>query len=150
MNHQELYEKYKARLSVLNKIRNTFPDIGLSNGAAQTAVLESLGVSTEDFDWATVVKFFYESLHSELSANLKKVQEKHNLDNFAGEPKPWKAVGDELIYQFVVHSRQELHWIIVAFLAALCANDGKVNERGGAEHGLRSQRVGVGRRVPGS
>jgi hypothetical protein len=133
LNHQELHEKYRARQNVLEQIRKkstaTFSD---SDG--QIAVLESLGVSSEDFDWAMVVASFYRSLHGEFSANCTKLKEEHSLTNFPVNPLPWKAVGDELIYQFRVGARKELYWITVAFLAAVRLID---KQRGGAEHGLR-------------
>ena len=137
LNHQELYEKFKARWTVLDKIREKNNGVNFSDEAAHTAVLESLGVSTEDFDWASVVEFFYANLHSEFSDNLAKANEKHQLNEFPAKVKPWKAVGDELIYQLIVRSRKDLHWITLAFLAAVRVIDGKVKDRGGAERGLR-------------
>ena len=115
LNHQELFDKYGARLSVLNKVREQNETVDFDRDAARTAVLESLGVSTEDFDWATVVEFFYASFHSELAANLKNVKERHNLKPIDEEPHPWKAVGDELIYQFEVRSRLELTGLLSLF-----------------------------------
>jgi hypothetical protein len=137
LNHQQLYESYQARLSAVSKLREQNPDLSFTDESVAPAILESLGVSTEDVDWATVVGFVYESFHSELSANLAEVEKRHHLQDLGGEPEPWKALGDELIYQFVVRSRIELHWITVAFLAALRKIDRKIWDRGGAERALR-------------
>lgn len=131
LNHQELYEKYRARMSVAERLASQDAD------ARNRAVLESLGISTEDIDWAKVVEDFYRDLHSTFNDELVKIKEKYHLEDLDQEQTPWKAIGDELIYQFRIKSRKQLHWLTVAFLCALRTIDKKVAARVASDQGLR-------------
>lgn len=131
LNHQELYEKFRARKSVAERL--VLDDLD----AANRAVLESLGISTEDIDWAKVVEDFYRDLHSAFTAELVRIKELYHLQDLDQELTPWKAIGDELIYQSRIKSRKQLHWLTVAFLCALRTIDRKVAARPVADQGLR-------------
>lgn len=127
LNHQELLEKYRSRRHVVEKLQAQ--GLQISGDAERTAVLQSLGVSTDDFDWATVVYNFYQGIHSEFVSNLQSVKPIENSPlslQLASEIKPWKAVGDELIYEIKVASRRELHEVTIAFLKSIRAMDQKV------------------------
>jgi hypothetical protein len=136
LNHQELYEKFQARMKVVERLRSQKADLDLADSIARAAVLESLGISTEDFDWAKVIQAFYRDFHSEFSHALHDLREKY--DKIGIDCQPWKAIGDELIYQFPVTSRRHLHWLITAFLTGLRTIDRKLTTtEQNSQRGLR-------------
>lgn len=140
LNQQQLWSRYRAATGVLLALRRK----NVVHGAAEIvdeAILTSLEVDTVDFDWAAVIESFYKDFHQEFVTQVDKVRGEMQLatgpSNF--EVEPWKAVGDELIYVFEVQSRRQLHWLVIAFLAALRTNDGSLLEHDGKpeRHGLR-------------
>jgi hypothetical protein len=139
LNHQELLEKYRSRCHVVEKLRMQDGKLPISEETERAAVLESLGVSTDDFDWATVVQAFYEGIHSGFVAALESAHEGHAAGiRPANGFKPWKAVGDELIYAIPISGRRELHQVTIAFLQAIRELDSKIGKRpGSGTAGLR-------------
>lgn len=137
LNHKELLEKYRARCHVIDRLRKQTNRLMISEEDERAAVLESLAVSTDDFDWSSVVFAFYDGLHAAFLSSLQRrsTEISFSLDNtFA----PWKAVGDELIYSIPVNGRKELHYVTIAFLIALRELDAKIaNRPGNAAAGLR-------------
>ncbi len=139
LNHQELLEKYRSRCHVVEKLRMQDGKLPISEETERAAVLESLGVSTDDYDWATVVQAFYEGIHSGFVAALENV---HDEVRSEIQPKngikPWKAVGDELIYAIPICGRRELNQVTIAFLQAVRELDSKIGKRpGSGTAGLR-------------
>lgn len=122
LNHQELLDKYQSRLHVIEKLRVQNSKIEISSEEEQAAVLESLGVSTEDFDWASVVYNFYQDIHAKFTSSpeLKGLK-----------PELWKTEGDELIYAVVCPGRAELHRVVIAFLQAVREVDNKLRNAHG-------------------
>ena len=139
LNHQVLLEKFQSRCHVVQKLRIQDGKLPISEEIERAAVLESLAVSTVDFDWATVVRAFYEDLHSGFATALKVIREGGvSGQTWKNEIKPWKAVGDELIYEIPVRGRRELHDVTIAFLQAIRELDGKFGNRSeGGAAGLR-------------
>lgn len=135
LNHQELIEKYRARRDVIAKLRDQDPTLQIGKELETAAVLESLGIGGEDYDWAEVVRRFYEGVHSEFQLALKGA----GFDQaFVEHLAPWKAVGDELIYELEAGGRKNLHRIAIAFLRAVRAMDSKIPDAGNqATTGLR-------------
>ncbi len=132
LNHQELLEKYRSRCHVVEKLRKQDATLNISDDIERAAVLESLAVSTEDFDWATVVRAFYEGLHTEFVTAIEELRESHVIgDALANSIKPWKAIGDELIYEISVPGRLELYHITMGFLRTIREMDRKIGERSG-------------------
>lgn len=130
LNHQELLEKYRARKHVIETLRKLDPELEkhLDAKRSETAILQSLGVSCDDFDWANVVKSFYTDFDAAFrSALLAMGSECERIDEKDREP--WKAIGDELIYAVQIRSRRELHYVTIAFLRAVREMDKKVGER---------------------
>lgn len=144
LNHQELLDKYLSRGHVIEKLRKQDGALAIPVEIERAAVLESLAVSTDDFDWATVVCAFYEGIHTEFVTALEDQREAGEIDKtFSVGIKPWKAVGDELIYEVHVNGRRELYQVTTAFLRAIRVMDGKIGNRpGGATKGLRIKGAG--------
>jgi hypothetical protein len=133
LNHQELLAKYRARKHVVEKLRRADAALSIAENVEQTALLESLGVSDDDFDWATVVCSFYQGIHASFVNALYESKECGELEwpDLEDRFKPWKAVGDELIYETLISGRAELHLVTIAFLKAIREMDRKVSEGGG-------------------
>lgn len=134
-NQQELAENYDLRFGVIEKLRAQEQNFQLDNNAAQKAVLALLEIERDDFDWSTVIQTFYRDFHSDFSAALNRVSAE--CDKIAGSCNPWKAIGDELIYEIIVTSRRHLYWIVTAFLQALRTYDRRLSKDGDNRHGLR-------------
>ena len=127
LNQQSLWEKFEARQGLIQRLRSLQPDVQLNDVATQRAVLQSLGIGEEDFDWATVVGSFYHGFHNQFAAELKDSKNKHSeIDE---DCRPWKAIGDELLYQFPVKNRRQLFWIVVSFLKAIRRSDKTFQEK---------------------
>lgn len=135
LNHQLLSEKYEMSLHLINQIHSVRSEISLNDNEVKNAVLKSLGIGGDDFDWASVVETFYRDFHAQFSAEFKSCMMK--LGEVDQDCKPWKAVGDELIYQFKVKSRRHLYWIVFSFLKALRRSDKNVVDGDKAGKGLR-------------
>ena len=107
LNHQELLRRYTSRkhlVKSLNKSDAETPD-------ELRAILNNLNIGTDDYDWAQVVRRFYEDLCASFSQL------------------PWKAMGDELIFSIPVNGRAELHSLTVDFLKAIRDMDGKLRSK---------------------
>ncbi len=129
LNHQELLDKYRSRLHVIEKLRTQDPALVISPEIETAAVLESLAVSTDDFDWATVVYNFYQAIHTEFVSALGEMNQPEDIHIQLDKSfKPWKAVGDELIYAVPCTGRRELHHVVVAFLCAVREVDSKIRK----------------------
>lgn len=141
LNHQTLLEKYRSRRHVIQKLRTQDGNLQISEEVERAAVLESLAVSTDDFDWSTVVRAFYEDMHSGFVTALKADCEGTGVvANMEHKPfEPWKAVGDELIYAIPVQGRRELYSVTVAFLRAIRELDIKLGNR--SEGGTAALRI---------
>ncbi|MGO8749155.1 MAG: hypothetical protein ACLQNE_24620 [Thermoguttaceae bacterium] len=132
LNHQELLEKYRSRLHVIDKLRAQDSELVISPEVERAAVLESLAVSTEDFDWATVVFNFYQEIHTGFVSALGELKQPDDISFLPDKNfKPWKAVGDELIYEVRCSGRRELHNVVVAFLRAVREGDNKIRKTAG-------------------
>jgi hypothetical protein len=130
LNHQELLGKYKSRHHVVEKLRAADSRLEISDDIERRALLESLGVSTDDFDWAIVVCNFYQGIHASFVSALREGKpDGIKSEDLDGPFRPWKAVGDELIYEIPVSGRKSLHLIAIAFLKAIRENDRKVAQR---------------------
>lgn len=139
LNQQLLLEKLESRQHLIRLLHECQPGLELIADAESTALLQSLGIGTEDFDWVDVVQSFYSVFHDQFVFELTTSRKKHPA---LVEAKPWKAIGDELLYQFSINSREHLYWIIVSFLKALRRSDTKVREGDKANRGLRIKGAG--------
>lgn len=138
LNHQELLAKYRTRQHVIEKLRRADGNLAISDSAEETALLESLGVSTDDFDWATVVRNFYQGIHTTFVSAIADIKpDGFSESDYEKDFKPWKAVGDELIYEVQVRGRQALHEVTIAFLQAIREMDRKVSTSDYGGGGLR-------------
>ena len=137
LSHQELFEKFHGRMHAVERVRDRHWVVAFTDEDARSAVLESLGISSDDFDWATVIGAFYRDFHSEFSMTLRALR--WRCDKIDPRCKPWKAIGDELVYQFPVASRRHLYWVTTAFLVALRTIDNKMASRAtpGTDSNLR-------------
>lgn len=138
LNQQQLWTRYRGAEAVIDALRKCENGPNVDAVIAARAVLSSLEVSTVDVDWSTVVDTFYSDFHTEFRTQMEQVHDE--LKYQAGWPsleiEPWKAVGDELIYVFEIKSRRQLHWSVIAFLAALRIIDGSISDRN-RQHNLR-------------
>ena len=138
LNQQQLWTRFRGAEAVIEALRKCDGVSSFDNAIAERAVLTSLEVGAVDFDWSTVVETFYRDFHTEFRTRVQEVTEEMKMQ--AGWPQldvePWKAVGDELIYVFEVKSRRQLHWITIAFIAALRTIDGAICDRN-RQHNLR-------------
>lgn len=138
LNQQQLWTRYRGAQAVIEALRQCGMAPEIDSTVADRAVLMSLEVGTVDFDWSTVVETFYRDFHTEFRTQMLEVVDEFKLLDGGPQPvvEPWKAVGDELIYVFEIKSRRRLHWIVIAFLAALRKIDGAISDRN-RQHNLR-------------
>ena len=107
LNHQELLRRYTSRKHLVKSLNKR----GAESPDEIRAILNNLNIGTDDYDWAQVVRRFYEDLCASFSQL------------------PWKAMGDELIFSIPVSGRADLHLVTVAFLKAIRDMDGKLRNR---------------------
>jgi hypothetical protein len=138
LNQQLLWERYRRAEAVIEAIRNCKDSPTIDKDVAARAVLTSLEVGTVDFDWANVVGTFYSDFQTEFRTRMQDAEAEMQItsDWPKRDVEPWKAVGDELIYVFEVCSRRQLHWIVIAFLAALRRIDSAIADQN-SQHNLR-------------
>lgn len=141
LNQQRLWRRFRAASAAVEAIVTQCGLSAPNEAAVSNAILSSLEVGTVEFDWASVIEAFYDDFHTEFRARLKEATLDMQLarDWPAPDADPWKAIGDELIYVFDVCSRRQIHWTVIAFLAALRTIDGNLPGREGdpEHHGLR-------------
>ncbi|MFT3881108.1 MAG: hypothetical protein QM703_15780 [Gemmatales bacterium] len=134
LNHHRLLEEYQGRIQLVSRLRDKKQIVAGEGAITDECVLSSLGISDEDYDWQQVVSSFYSTFHNAFASEVKLIEPR--IPQLLSKCEPWKAVGDELLYQFRVNNRAEIYWLTVAFILALRTIDAKV-KASDTQRGLR-------------
>lgn len=108
------FDERRKGVENVSKARGGFDDETDLNSSEIIPILLE-GYDRENWDWASIIEERFECFHSAFVDSLREI----GIATDALDENPWKSRGDELIYSFVVSSRETLHSMISRFLDAI-------------------------------